>query len=156
PGDYVIVAAIDPSELVRETDEKDNLVECPTAFLPLQDPNLALRQLVLDAQSLLLDPDVDDVAGSHANDVQNADLGATVTIGLEGTLDPVEVETFVRLRITRTDLPPGQDTHDVPLYLWDSDAQRYVDAYGVGGTVEWLPLGSVSPQLVTETEAAVE
>ncbi len=156
PGDYVILAAIDPSELVPETDEADNRAEQGATFLPLQDPNLKLQELTLDAQSILLDPDVDDVMTAQPTDVQNADLGATVTVALEGTLQPVDVETFVRLRITRTDRPAGQDTHDVPLYLWDSDAQRYVDAYGVGGTVEWLPFGAVVPQRVTESENDVD
>lgn len=155
-GDYVILAAIDPSDLLQETDEDDNLAEVATTFLPQQDPNLALRELTLDAQSILLDPDVDDVTTAQPTDVQNADLGATVTVGLAGTLQPVDVETFVRLRITRTDLPSGQDTHDVPLYLWDSEAQRYLDAYGIQGSVEWLPLGTVVPQRVTETATDVD
>ena len=156
PGDWVILAAIDPSDLIRETDEKDNLAEVATTLQPMQDPNVAQRDLVLDQQSILLDPDDDDVPGAQAQDVQNADLGATVTVGLEGTLVPVALEAFVRLRITRTDLPPGQDTHDLPLYLWDSDAQRYLDAYGIQGPVEWLPIGTVSPQVATESATAVD
>lgn len=155
-GDWVILAAIDPSDLIRETDEKDNLAEVATTLQPMLDPNVLLRDLVLDQQSILLDPDVDDVPGEQPQDVQNADLGATVTVGLQGTLTPVALEAFVRLRITRTDLPPGQDTHDVPLYLWDSDAQRYLDAYGIQGPVEWLPIGTVSPQLATESATAVD
>lgn len=156
PGNYVILASIDPSNLVRETNEDDNLAEIATTFTPVQDPNLAMRKIVLDYESILLDADVDDVPGTQTQDVQNADLGATLTIGLEGTLAPVPIEVFVRLRITRTDLPPGQDTYDVPLYLWDSDAQKYIDAYGINGPVEWLRLGSIDPQRVTESETDVD
>ena len=156
PGNYVILASIDPSNLVRETNEEDNNAEVAATLVPVEDPNLLLREVVLDAQSLLLDPDVDDVGGTHGNDVQNADLGTTLTIGLEGTLTPVDVEVFAKLRITRTDRPAGQDTHDVPLYLWDSDNQRYVDAYGINGPVEWLRFGSVSPRLVTETATDID
>jgi hypothetical protein len=155
PGDYVILCSIDPSNLVAETDEKDNVAQVATTITPVQEPNLLLRQLDLDAASLLLDADVDDVAGGDPGDVQNADLGATLAIGLEGTLSDVQVEAAVKLRIIRTDKPAGQDRHDIPLYLWDSDAQRYIDVFGIHGPVEWLPLGAISPERVTETNDKV-
>jgi len=156
PGDYVIMCSLDPSDLIEETDEDDNLAEVAATIAPMADPNLFLEDLVLDRQSLVLDVDVDDVAGVDPNDVQNSDGGGTLVIGLEGTLDPVEVEAFVRLRITRTDLPAGQDTHDVPLYLWDSTTLQYVDAFGLQGPEQWLSLGELSPAAANETETEVD
>ncbi len=157
PGDYVILCSLDPSDLLRETSEDDNLAEIATRLAPVADPNLFLADVVLDRQSIVLDPDQDDVAGDDPDDVQNADAGGTIVVGIEGTLAPVAVEVFARLRMRRTDpMPPLGDTHDVPLYLWDSDAQRYNDAFGLNGPVQWLPLGDVAPETVAEGETAVD
>lgn len=156
PGDYVLLCSLDPSNLLPETDEGDNLVEVPAVLAPAADPNLFLADLVLDRQSIVLDTDQDDVAGDSPDDVQNADAGGTIVVGLEGTLAPIAVEAFVRLRIHRTDpFPLVADTHDVPLYLWDSDAQHYVDVYGLNGPVQWLPLGDIAPETVAETDGAI-
>ena len=77
-------------------------------------------------------------------------------IGVEGTLDAVEVEVSVALRITRSDLPLGSNSFDVPLYLWDSATQAYADVYGLNGPPAGLPLGSLLAQSVTETEDSID
>lgn len=149
-GTYVLLAAVDPQSLIAETKEDDNTTEVAATLQPLADPNLVLRAATLDQQSLLLDASQSDVGE------QNADLGANLTIGVEGTLAPTPVEAFVKLRIRRIDRPAGADVHDVPLYLWDSVLQRYVDVYGLQGAVQWLTLGDVVPLAATESETALD
>lgn len=149
-GTYVLLAAVDPQSLIAETKEDDNTTEVAATLQPLADPNLVLRAGTLDQQSLLLDSAQSDVGE------QNADLGANLTIGVEGTLSPTPVETFVKLRIRRLDRLPGADVHDMPLYLWDSVLQRYVDAYGLQGAVQWLTLGDVVPLAATESETTLD
>ena len=157
PGSYVILCSVDPSDLVEENNEDDNEAELAvaTVFAPIADPNVYLQEFVLDRQSIVLDPDVEDVAGQLQGDVQNTDAGGTLTVGLEGSINPVEMEAFVRLRVTRSDLPIGQNTIDLPLYLWDSANDRYIDAFGLNGPVEWLPLGAIAPDRVLESGEAV-
>lgn len=149
-GTYVLLAAVDPQSLIAETKEDDNTTEVAATLQPLADPNLVLRAGTLDQQSLLLDSDQSDVGE------QNADLGANLTIGVEGTLSPTPVETFVKLRIRRLDRLPGADVHDMPLYLWDSVLQHYVDVYGLQGAVQWLTLGDVVPLAATESETTLD
>lgn len=149
-GTYVLLAAVDPQSLITETKEDDNTAEVAATLQPLADPNLVLRAGTLDQQSLLLDPALTDIGE------QNADLGASLSIGVEGTLSPTPVEVFVKLRIRRLDRPAGADVHDVPLYLWDSAQQRYADAYGLQGPVQWLTLGDVVPLAATESDTALD
>lgn len=154
PGDYVLLASLDPAGLVAETDENDNQATAEITLAPFQDPNLFIASLTLDSPVVVLDPDIDDVdevPGSIIADVQNTDVGATVEVGVEGTLEPVDVEVFLALRITRPELPAGANTHDIPFYLWDSVAGDFVDSFGRRGTPRGLPLGSLLPQDVSET-----
>ena len=148
-GTYVLLAAVDPQSLIAETKEDDNTAEVAATLQPLAEPNLVLRAGTLDQQSLLLDSAQSDIGE------QNADLGANLTIGVEGTLAPTPVEAFVKLRIHRLDRPAGADVHDMPLYLWDSVLQRYVDVYGLQGPVQWLTLGDVVPLTATESETTL-
>lgn len=154
-GDYVIMSSIDPADLIAELDEDDNLSETATSLAPLRDPNIYLESFVLDSSSIFLDSDQDDVEET-LGDVQNSDIGGTLSLAVEGTQTPSEVEVFVKLRITRSDLPLGTDTHDVPLYLWDSENQRYVDIYGLTGPEEWLSLGFLEPQHAVETDTELD
>ena len=117
--------------------------------------------------------------------VVNSDAGGTLSWGVKGTEVPIEVETYAVLRLTKTapsgdipfsqfrgaitisPTPSGADTsdfHDVPLYVWESVTERYMNAYGVDTTVtciptfsdpcaptlpeEWLPVGPIGEMLI--------
>jgi hypothetical protein len=82
-------------------------------------------------------------------------------VGVDGLREDetIDIESFAALRMTRSDVGT---THDVPLYLWNTSASRYINAYGVdpsGETSdsleEWLPLGDFEPQRVSSQGAAV-
>lgn len=157
PGQYYITAVVDPADLVPETTKDDNTFSIETT-IGAPATNVFLSDVTLDRSSLEISttPYNQEVTGA-AGDVYNADASATITVGADGLAasDKINIEAFATLRMTRTDLGT---THDVPLYLWNSAANRYIDAYGVDPTgqttatsVEWLPLGEFAPQLVTQT-----
>jgi len=157
PGDYFIAAVVDPVEEVAETDETDNTGSAETMLAPEGGPNILLKDVALDRSVMEIDTRsfAEQVAGAVDN-VHNADAGGTLTVGSDGLAlnESIDLEGFAKLRMSRSD---SGTTHDVPLYLWNSDAGRYMNAYGVdpGGAVlpapEWLPLGRFTPQLVTTT-----
>ena len=151
PGPYYIGAIIDAIEEVGETNEEDNSTETELTLAPTNDPNILLADVALDRAALIINTDeyLDQVGDGN---VYNADAGGTITLGADG-LDVdgmVDIEAFASLRIIRTD---NGTSHDVPLYLWNSAEQRYINAYGVDpdtgvqGEVEWLPMGTFTPQL---------
>ncbi len=155
PGDYYLAAIVDPVDEFGETNEDDNTASVELTIAVEGNPNVLLTELELDRLALLLNTDnyVDQVTGAIGN-VYNADAGATITVGADGLSvnETIDIEAFASLRMTRSD---NNTTHDVPLYLWNSELERYMNAYGVdpsGNTssslVEWLPLGTFAPQLV--------
>jgi hypothetical protein len=83
--------------------------------------------------------------------VVNSDAGGTVSFGMQGSDSAIEVEAFAYMRLTRSDTSA---THDVPLYLWNSTLERYMNAYGIDpatgltGAEEWLSIGLIQPQLI--------
>jgi len=165
PGEYVLQYIVDPGNTVAETDddldENDNSNSGDVLLAPIGNPNLFIEELTLDSPVLLLynHPDNNPAQdGQMVQDVHDSDAGATLVVGLEGALEPLDATVFVYLRITRDALPLGQNTHDVPMYLWDSVAQRYVDAYGtppdMNGPPEGLSIGTLSPQMVAEVEGS--
>jgi hypothetical protein len=154
PGNYFIAAVIDPAEELAETNEDDNTASVG-AILYTGDPNILLAELVLDRAALIINTDSyeEQVTGTVGN-VHNADAGGTLTVGANGLEvdETIEIEAFARLRLMRSD---KGTSHDVPLYLWYSQAGRYINAFGVDpetetnlGAEEWLPLGEFTPQLV--------
>jgi hypothetical protein len=154
PGPYFIAAIVDPVEEVAETNEDDNTASVETTLYE-GIPNILLSQLALDRNALLINTDTyqQQVPGTAGN-VHNADAGGTITVGANGLRpeDTIDIEAFANLRIMRSD---NGTAYDVPLYLWDSDAGRYTNAFGVDpqtgtdlGAEEWLPLGTFMPQLV--------
>ncbi len=154
PGNYFIAAIIDPAEELPETNEDDNAVYIETV-LYTGDPNILLSELVLDRTALIINTDTYEkqVTGTAGN-VHNADAGGTLTVGANGldVDETVDIEAFAKLRLMRSD---KGTSHDVPLYLWNSEASRYINAYGIDpetgtvlGAAEWLPLGRFAPQLV--------
>ena len=149
-GPYYIGAIVDAVEEVSETDEEDNSAETEVTLAPTSDPNILLSDVALDRAALIIK--TDDYVPATVDNVYNADAGGTITIGADGLEvgETLDIETFASLRIIRTD---NGTSHDVPLYLWNSAEQRYINAYGIDpgtgvqGAVEWLPMGTFTPQL---------
>jgi hypothetical protein len=156
PGAYFIVAVVDAADEQLETDEEDNTFSVEVNIAEPIDPNILIADLALDRSSLEISTlSYDDAVNAGIGDVYNADAGATLTVGSDGLRvgQTIEIEAYAKLRISRSDTGTS---HDVPLYLWNSEAQRYMNAYGVdpSGTtiseIEWLPLGAFNPQLVSQ------
>ncbi len=153
PGQYYIAAVVDPVDEVGETDENDNTTEAETTISGPGSPNILIKDMELDRSSLLIDTAA--FKAPTPGDVYNADAGGTITVGADGlgVNDTINIEAFAKLRLMRSDTGTS---YDVPLYLWDTDAGRYTNAYGVDPTgttpgsipQEWLPLGEFTPQLV--------
>jgi hypothetical protein len=154
PGLYFIAAIVDPVEEVAETNEDDNTASIE-ARLYEGTPNILLTELALDRTALLINTDTyqQQVPGTAGN-VHNADAGGAITVGANGLRpdETIDIEAFAKLRLMRSD---NGTAYDVPLYLWNSDADRYTNAYGIDpgsgadlGAEEWLPLGQFTPQLV--------
>ena len=165
PGEYFVAAIIDPVDEFDETQEDDNTASTEMT-IDTGSANVLITELNLDRLALLLNTDnyADQVTGSiqvqdYISDIENiynADAGATITVGVDGLAadESIEVEAFANLRLIRTD---NGAEYNLPLYLWNSDEARYMNAYGINPSdlsttaVEWLPLGEFHPQLV-ETE----
>ncbi|MGD8803750.1 MAG: hypothetical protein PVG12_11240 [Gammaproteobacteria bacterium] len=151
PGPYYIGAVVDPADETGETDEEDNTSTTEVNLAPTNDPNILLAEVALDRTALIINTDeyLDEVGPGN---VYNADAGGTITLGADGldVGETVDIEAYATLRIIRTD---NGTTHDVPLYLWNSEQQRYIHAYGIDpdtgvqGEIEWLPMGTFTPQL---------
>jgi len=149
-GDYYIAVIIDPLEEISESDEDDNTNVVEVTLVPTNVPNILLADAQLDRLSLIIN--TDEYIAPEPGNVHNADAGGTITIGASGldVDETVDIEAFASLRINRTD---NGTSHDVPLYLWNSEAVRYMNAYGIDpetsvmGVPEWLPMGTFTPQL---------
>jgi len=150
-GPYYIAAVVDPVDEIIELDEEDNTSSTEVDLGPTNDPNILLADVALDRTALIINTAeyVDEVG---VGNVYNADAGGTITLGADGldVGETVDIEAYASLRIIRTD---NGTMHEVPLYLWNSEEQRYINAYGtdpntrVMGEVEWLPMGTFTPQL---------
>lgn len=155
PGVYHIAVVVDPVGEIEEIDEEDNTASVETSVGP-PDPNILLEEVALDRVVLEIDTaKFDEQVTGAAGNVHNADAAGTITVGVDGLeIDEIiELEAFAKLRIARSD---AGTSHDVPLYLWNSDAQRYMSAYGIDpngmflAAEEWLPVGEFAPQLVED------
>jgi len=154
PGEYYVTAIVDAADEQTETNEGDNVASVEVSFSLPVDPDILITGLTLDRASLEISTlSYEDQVNELNGDVYNADASATLTVGADGLKvdETIDIEAFAKLRIARSDLGT---THDVPLYLWSSDQQRYMNAYGIdpdGSTtaVEWLSMGTFNPQLVT-------
>jgi hypothetical protein len=150
-GPYYIGAIVDPVDEVVELDEEDNSSETEVDLGPTNDPNILLADVALDRSALIINTD-EYLSTTGPGNVYNADAGGTITVGADGldVDETVDIEAFASLRIIRND---NGTSHDVPLYLWNSEEQRYINAYGIDpdtgvmGEVEWLPMGTFTPQL---------
>ncbi|RKZ69817.1 MAG: hypothetical protein DRQ44_02470 [Gammaproteobacteria bacterium] len=150
-GPYHIAIVVDPVDEIVESDEDDNTSTTKVNLGATNTPNILLADVALDRAALIINTDeyLDQVG---VDNVYNADAGGTITIGADGLEvdETVDIEAFASLRIIRTD---NGTSHDVPLYLWNTAEQRYIKAYGIDpdtsvqGVVEWLPMGTFTPQL---------
>jgi len=155
PGDYYVLAIVDAADEQLETNEEDNVASAEVTFSAPVDPNLLITDLTLDRASLEISTlSYENQVNELNGNVYNADASATLTVGSDGLKvgEAIDIEAFAKLRITRTD---RGTSHEVPLYLWNSDEKRYMNAYGIdpGGNTtaeEWLSLGTFNPQLVTQ------
>lgn len=145
-GPYYIGAIVDAADFVGETNEEDNETSTVANLSPAEEPNLFIVDMEPDRTALILDRTAYNYAAQAELGVVNSDAGGTISWGVKGALTPVPVEAFAVMRLTRAF---DGASHDVPLYLWNSVAQRYMNAYGVSpeqGVVsaeEWLPIGAV-------------
>ena len=176
-GPYYIGALVDAADAHDEIDEEDNETSTVVDFSPVQSPNLFIDYIEPDRTAIVLDRRSFDYQEQADLGVVNSDAGGTVTWGVKGAERPIDVEAFVVLRLTRSDAggggePPvgvlsvgptmsadaGTESYDVPLYLWNSEAERYMNAYEVDpvmgdtGVEEWLPVGPVGEFVVAGTE----
>ena len=155
-GQYFITAIVDGADEILETDEEDNTASVEVTLAEPGNPNLFVTDFELDRRSMEISTaSYDEQVELLEGNVYNADAAATLTVGVDGIRlnNSIKVEAFARLQMRRDDVGT---THDVPLYLWNTEAGRYINAYGVdpSGTVsdtlvEWLPLGEFGPQLAT-------
>jgi hypothetical protein len=164
PGSYFIGVIVDPVEEIAETNEDDNKALIETLLAPEGGPNILIEEIVLDRAVIDVDTSTyeEQVPGTAGN-VHNSDAGGTITVGSDGLAvdETIDLEGFASLRLTRSDVGTS---HDVPLYLWNSEESRYMNAYGVDpngvflAEAEWLPLGEFAPQLVETagTETALD
>ena len=168
--DYVLLAIVDEVNVVAETDEEDGFAATEMALEPIEFPRLppAGEPVNVFIDEIFLDSRVFMAGGAPEviDGVYTADATATLFLGAQGADQPIAVEAYATLRFTRSNVTPCQfrcapETLEVPLYLWDSDAQRYLNAYGLtcpesgcyswqlpdSDLVEWLPIDAIQPQL---------
>lgn len=149
-GPYHIAVVVDPVDEIVETDKEDNTASVQVTLTSTATPNLVLADVALDRTALIIK--TDEFTQQVEGDVYNADAGGTITVGADGLEvgETVDIEAFASLRITRTDINASLD---MPLYLWNTEEQRYMNAYGIDpetgiqGVVEWLPMGTFTPLL---------
>ncbi|MEM7207233.1 MAG: hypothetical protein AAF434_05385 [Pseudomonadota bacterium] len=160
-GEYYLIAIADAADDRLETDEEDNTYTTEVTLAEPFVPNILISDFTLDRASLEISTlSFEDHVNELQGNVYNADASATLTVGSDGLKvdETVDIEAYARLKISRSD---KATTHEIPLYLWNSDEQRYINAYGVdpsGNSIvtqaEWLPLGTFVPQLVTQGSEA--
>lgn len=162
PQSYFIGASVDPLDAFTETDEEDNQTSVELIISLAQVPNLFIDYMEPDVEAIVLDRDNWDYEAQIASTGQiQSDAGGNVRWGGQGLTQMTEAEAYAVLRLKRSDKAPS-DVLDIPLYLWDSEEQRYANAYGLdpdtgisNGIAEWLPIGStgrVTSEFATEPE----
>lgn len=186
-GPYFIGVIVDAANAIDETDEADNEASSVMTLSLDPVPNLFIENMEADRSAIELDE-----RGLFEEQTQlgvvNSDAGGTLAWGVKGTKVPIDVEVFAVLRLTKnaptgavrheqfrgavtiSPTPSGADTtdsYDVPLYLWDSVAERYMNAFGVDTTItddpcpafdltcagptlpiEWLSVGQIGEMLI--------
>jgi hypothetical protein len=170
PGSYFIAVAIDAANSIAETNEDDNDTYFETTLSAKDLPNLFIKFMEPDRNAIVLDRKAWDYKEQiSANGEIVSDAGGTITYGVKGVEQPMNVEAFATLRLIRDAGPTGPvtafgitrsgDFLDVPLYLWNSDADRYNYAYGMDpkqqistGSAEWLPIGRAGQSTLSSSE----
>lgn len=143
-GEYYLGAVIDATDFIGETAEDDNEVSVEVTLSPAAAPNLFIDSMEPDRDAILLDRYSYSYEQQSELGVVNSDAGGTVSLGVNGAGVPIEAEVFATLRLQRSDSGAAMD---VPLYLWHTDEERYINAYGIdpenglATEAEWLPVG---------------
>ena len=160
-GPYYLTAFVDPANIINESNKDDNSADAEMQLANPSGPNILLTDVTLDRTALIIN--TDDYVTPTADNTYNADAGGTITVGADGLPlgETIDIEAFASLRINRSDTGTSLD---MPLYLWNTAAGRYTNAYGIdpetSATVdaEWLPMGQFTPLLAeaTGSEAALD
>ncbi|MFT6974961.1 MAG: hypothetical protein ACJA0E_000951 [Bermanella sp.] len=181
-GNYYLAAIIDTANGIEETDEDDNKTSTQMTLLASANPNLFIEKLEVDSPFVEVDISSGYVKQDDIN-VVNSDAGGTITWGAKGTKEPFDVELFTVLRFTKltedsntqllddfqglmtieptpANINGVVDTLDVPLYLWNSEQQRYMNAYGIDPETgnsddsEWLSIGQAGQISISNEEGS--
>jgi hypothetical protein len=129
-GDYVIVARIDPLDLIQETNEDDNLPgeSSPQIVIEISNtlrdtPDLTLEKVTLDADTVVLEQNLNLGNLRGIPDVPNHHLGATALIATTGAKVQGRVEMSVALEIPNV----GYQA----LQVWEPAQKRHVTSWFV-------------------------
>lgn len=160
-GPYYLSAVVDPASVINESSKDDNTTATEMTLINSVGPNILLTDVTLDRSALIIN--TDDYVTPTADNTYNADAGGTITVGADGLElgENIDIDAFASLRLSRSDTGTSLD---MPLYLWNTAAGRYTNAYGIdpetGATVdvEWLPMGQFTPLLAEAagSEAALD
>ena len=153
---YYIGMIVNAAGNVEDSNPDDNTATTVAALQPPPAPNIFIQEASIDGSVIPLDTRSYEEQVAADNGVHNADAGMTIFVGAQGAKAPVALQGYARLRMTRSDTGA---THEVPVYLWDSEAQRYTNAFAINPPAsepEWLPLGTFTPQLVEQVAAGAE
>ena len=159
PREYHIGLIVNAAGTVEDENQDDNTASTVALLSQPPAPNIFIKELALDGSVILLDTRSYAEQVAAENGVHNADAGVTIYVGMQGAKAPVALQAFAKLRLTRLDRAGAAASHEVPLYLWDSEAQRYTNAFAVNppaAAAEWLALGDFKPQLVEQVAQGVE
>jgi hypothetical protein len=153
---YYIGMIVNAAGNVEDSNPDDNTATTVAALAQPPTPNIFIQETSLDGKVIPLDTRSYEEQVAAENGVHNADAGVTIYVGSQGAKAPVALQGYARLRMTRSDTGA---THEVPVYLWDSEAQRYTNAFAINPPAsepEWLPLGTFTPQLAEQVAVGAE
>lgn len=159
PREYYIGMIVNAAGSVEDENPDDNTASTVATLAQPPSPNIFIKELALDGNVILLDTTSYEQQVATENGVHNSDAGVTIYVGAQGAKAPVALQSFAKLRLTRSDRTGAAASHEVPLYLWDSEAGKYTNAYAVNppaSAAEWLPLGDFTPQLVEQVAQGAE
>jgi hypothetical protein len=159
PLDYYLGMIVNAGGTVEDENPDDNTAATVARLSPPPSPNIFIKEASLDGNVIPLDTRTYEEQVAAENGVHNADAGVTIYVGAQGAAASVVLESYARLRLRRTDRTAAASLHEVPLYLWDSEAGRYTNAFAVNpptSAPEWLSLGAFVPQLVEQVAQGAE
>lgn len=129
-GKYVLVARIDPMDLIRETNEEDNLpgAGSPDIVIDIDDslkntPDLTLESVTLDTPSAVLEQNQNLGTMRGLGDVPNHHFGATALIRTTCALAQSRLEMSVALEVSSGSWQA--------LQIWEPNLSRHVTSWFV-------------------------